>query len=288
VKLGDSRAPGRRAVLAGASSLLLSGCAGGFGQDDGPTGTAIIGLRIANTLELGAARDRHFGGLANLFHRADPWASLSFGQVDPATGGVDMPWFATLQNVKAEVATKGFATTFEPVSLVPGRYVTLNAHFIPDPSAYYRTDYVLEFSSRYGSQAKADDLIGYQFNIAAGEVVYVGTIVLALGGKAGGESSVRYGHAVPQLVDEFTMAAARHPALHALGHERGTRLMTLFSNRQPHLFRQQPPATTTPQQRPAPTPAAPATSPTTAPTTTAPPRAPTQEPVRPRHVPRIG
>ncbi|GHD46195.1 hypothetical protein GCM10017083_15060 [Thalassobaculum fulvum] len=284
MKPGDSRAPGRRAVLAGASSLILSGCAGGPGRSDGTTGTAVIGLRIANTLELGAARDRHFGGLANLFHRADPWASLSFGQVDPATGGVDMPWFATLKNVKAEVTTKGFATSFEAVSLVPGRYVTLNAHFIPDPSAYYRTDYVLEFSSRYGSRARAEDLVGYQFDIAAGELVYVGTIVLALGGKGGGESSIRYGHAVPRLVDEFTMAAARHPALHALGRERGTRLMTLFSNRLPHLFRQQPPAPTPAAPAPAaPAPAAPAPA---APAPAAP--VPAAPPARPRNVPRIG
>lgn len=262
-------------MLAGASSLLLSGCAGGLGRSDGTTGTAVIGLRIANSLELGAARDRYFSGLTNLFYRADPWASLSFGQVDPATGGVDMPWFATLQNVKAEVTTKGFATSFEPVRLVPGRYVTLNAHFIPDPSAYYRTDYVLEFSSRYGSRAKADDLIGYQFNIAAGEVVYVGTVVLALGAKRGGKGG--YSHAAPQVVDEFTLAAARHPALHALGHGRGTRLMTLFSNRHPNLFRQQPPAAT-PQPRPAPAPAAPATPAPAAPL----------QPVRPRNVPRIG
>ena len=60
--------------------------------------------------------------------------------------------------------------------------------------------------------------------MAAGETVYVGTMVLSLVTRPNG----KIGYAPPRVENEFTAAAAVNPALAGLGAARATRLMTLF------------------------------------------------------------
>lgn len=215
--------PTRRSVLAGLGAAGLAGCATGAGNAG--SGTAVIGLRIDDSPALHSARNGHhwytpmFSFLSN-----DPTASLSFGLIDPETGAIDLPMFAGLHGVKAKVGTSGYATSFEAARLVSGRYATMQAHFNERPDSSRQIIRVLEFSGRGSRSADPDEVKGFAFTVAAGETVYVGTMILSLVTRPNG----KIGYAPPRVENEFTAAAAVDPVLAGLGAARGTRLMTLF------------------------------------------------------------
>lgn len=287
VTAGRGSGPGRRQVVAGGAALLLGGCAGGLGGGSGGagTGTAVIGLRIADSPGLRAARAAYLQLFPSLFGSDPPRARLTLGQVDPSTGGVDLPWFAALHNVQAQVAAEGYATAFEAARLVAGSYVTMNARLYEKPSARYQIVRVLEFSGGSDRGAERAELNGYRFDIAAGETVYVGTMVLSIRQLPSG----KFEHALPQVVDEFDKAAIAHPVLRALGPARATRLMTLFSNTRPDLIPRAPqsgppqsgPPLPGPQQPRPPVPAPPRQWPDAPPPTV-------PSPSGPPNVPRVG
>lgn len=107
---GCRSAPSRRSVLAGLASAGLAGCAGGAGGGS-DLATAVIGLRIENTPALQTARASYRWSVPLWsFASRDPTANLTFGQVDPATGAIDLPMFPGLHNVKAQVETRGYGT----------------------------------------------------------------------------------------------------------------------------------------------------------------------------------
>ncbi len=221
---GSLRArPTRRRVLTGLGAASLAGCATRTGEAG--SGTAVIGLRIDDSPALHAARNGHiwFAPMFS-FGSNDPTATLSFGLVDPATGAIDLPMFAGLQGVRARAETSGYSSSFEAARLVPGRYATMQAHFNERPDSTRQIIRVLEFSGRGSFAADAHEVKGYAFTVAAGETVYVGTMVLSLVTRPNGKIA----YAPPRIENEFAAAAKVNPVLAGLGAARGTRLMTLF------------------------------------------------------------
>lgn len=259
---GSEPEPGglnRRRVLALGLGLALGGCATAAGGA-GDSGTAVIGLRIDDTPAL---RELRAGYSAPLFSFAQREASawLSFGRIEPDSGRVDLPMFASLRGMSARVDTEGYGTTFEAERLVPGRYLTREAQFLERPDSRYRLIRVLRFSGSESASAAAGLLGGFAFTVEPGETVYVGTMVLALERPFGGQ----IGYALPRIVDEYDRAAAEHPELARLGRARATRLMT-FVGRGPAA--PVPVPAPTPQKvpavppiRPVPTPALPTAPP---------------------------
>lgn len=204
---------------------MLPGCAGGLGRGDPNLGTAVIGLRIQDTPALQEARAGHRWStpIFGLLNRP-PRAGIRFARVDPSTGGVDLPFLVGLSDEYAWVRGEGFATAFDAVQLVAGRYVTMQAELIDTPSSRYAPIRVLTFSGSDRRSADPDELDGYEFDVAAGATVYVGTMVLSLvrGGRHG------FTFAPPRIEDEFAAASSAYPALAAVGRARGTRLMTRY------------------------------------------------------------
>lgn len=213
-------------MLAGLAATVLTGCASG--GDDPGLPTVVIGLRIEDMPALHSARNDHrWFAPAISFLPNDPIASLTFGLVDPVSGAIDLPMFAGWQGVKAKAETSGYRTSFEAVRLVPGRYATMQTHFNERPDSNRQIIRVLQFSGGGSRSADADEVNGYGFTLTAGEIVYVGTMVLSLTRRPTGKIS----YAPPRIEDEFAAASAVHPALAGLGAARGTRLMApLFTS----------------------------------------------------------
>ena len=262
---------GRRSVVAAGLAAAVAGCqfrasSLGIGHDP-ELGTAVIGLRIQDSAALQAVRSTYHWTVPVLpFMRRDPEASLAFGRIDPASGGIYLPRSGRLQGLIAGIDTGGYETDFESFQLVPGRYVTLYAWFNEQPNQHTNYIRVLKFSgdrktaepATYGSymdfgtreflSAGPAELGGYEFTIARGETVYVGTLVLALAQSGANQ----YGYAPPRIEDEFAAASSAYPALAAVGQVRATRLMTPYG--EPRAV----PATPPPSPRaPSPAPRAP-------------------------------
>ncbi|MEQ8397262.1 hypothetical protein [Thalassobaculum sp.] len=214
MKQASFESPGRRAVLTGGGALILSGCAGGA-TDSGASqaqGTAIIGLRLGDRPSEDANRNSSSSPWS-LFDRPPPAprAEVSFGYIEPKTGGIDLPILPGYSGKMAEPKTEGSATTFVSASLFAGDYATIRGLIFPGS----KTVYVLRFSAGSNNRLIApDDIGGYGFTVNPGDVVYVGTMVL-----------VSYGTGRVRIDDEFDAAASAFPELAQVGRERGSRLM---------------------------------------------------------------
>lgn len=205
---------GRRALLAGGGALVLTGCAGGgtSSGSDQARGTVIIGLRIGDNPSGNTTRDSSSSPWS-LFNRPPPAprADVSFGYIEPETGGIDLPILPGYSGKMAEPKTEGSATTFVSETLFAGNYATIKGHIFPGS----KTIYVLRFSAGRNNRLIApDDVGGYGFTVNPSELVYVGTMVLP-----------SYGSGRVRIDDEFDAAALAFPELAQIGRERGVRLM---------------------------------------------------------------
>lgn len=206
---------GRRAVLLGGGALVLSGCAAGSGAGPGADqarGTAIIGLRLGDNPPV-TTIDGGSSSPWSLFNRRPPAprAEVSFGYIEPGTGGIDLPILPGYSGKMAQPKTEGSATTFVSENLFAGDYATIKGLIFPGSKAIY----ILRFSAGSNNrQIAPEDVGGYGVTLNPGEVVYVGTLVLP-----------PYGSGRVRVDDEFEAAAAAFPDLARVGRERGSRLM---------------------------------------------------------------
>jgi len=203
----------RRTMLAGGGALVLTGCAG-TGSISGvepSRGTAIIGLRIGDS-PARQTTDDSASSPWSLFNRKprEPSAEITFGYIEPETGGIDLPILPGYSGKMAGLKTSGSGTTFEAANLIAGRYATIKGHFFTGAHVVY----VLRFSAGGNRAVASEEIGGLGFTVNPGEVVYVGTLVL----PSHGTGSVR-------VDDEFEAAASAFPALAQVGRERGSRLM---------------------------------------------------------------
>lgn len=206
-------AVGRRAILVGVGGLLLNGCAGGgatSGGTDASRGTAILGVRIGDGKPRRPPPDDSVLAVFKQQPRG-PTAEITFGLVEPDTGGIDLPILPRYSGKMAQVKTGDEGTAFEAIDLIAGRYATIQGYFFTGAQIIYN----IRFSQGGNRAVAADEIGGYGFTVNPGEVVYVGTVVFP-----------QYGTGQIRIEDDFDAAAAAHPRLAAIGRERGTRLMT--------------------------------------------------------------
>lgn len=208
-----SHTVGRRALLVGVGGLLLNSCAGGgaaSGGADPSRGTAVLGVRIGDGKSRRPPPD---DSVLSIFkpRQGGPTAEITFGLIEPETGGIDLPILPRYSGKMAQVKTGDEGTAFEAIDLIAGRYATIQGYFFTGAQIVYN----IRFSDGGNRAVAADEIGGYGFTVNPGEVVYVGTVVFP-----------QYGTGQLRIEDEFDAAAAVHPGLAAIGRARGTRLMT--------------------------------------------------------------